>query len=102
MINTLLIPELRDFLENEEYDVLRDFCSSLDACTVAEFLGGLSTGELLKALSILEPHLRAKISDHLDQDIRVGLAVSSRKPEIEQAYKPLDGLKSNRNSRVNV
>jgi Mg/Co/Ni transporter MgtE len=68
MINTLLLPEIRELLEHQEYDILTDFCSSLDSATVAEFLRALSPNELFKALSILDPHRRSQISGHLRQD----------------------------------
>jgi len=73
MINTLLAPEIRELLEKKDYDSLRDFCSSVDPGTIAEFLGALSPAELSKALMIIEPRLRTEIFGNLDQDIQVGL-----------------------------
>ena len=74
MINPLLAPELRELLEKEDYDSLRDFCSSVEPGMVAEFLGALSPGELWKTLMVIGPQLRAAILAHLDQHTRAGLA----------------------------
>jgi Mg/Co/Ni transporter MgtE len=73
MINPLLAPELRELLEKEDYDSLRNFCSSVEPGMVAEFLGALSPGELWKTLMVIEPHLRVEILGHLDRDIREGM-----------------------------
>lgn len=78
MTNTLLTPELRELLENKDYDSLRNFCSSVDPETVAEFLGALSPDELSKTLMIIEPHLRTEIYGHLDRNIQAGLAEVSK------------------------
>ena len=93
MINTLLTPELRNLLKKEDYDTLRDFCSSLNPGTVAEFLGALSVDELLKSLIIIEPHLRAEILRHLDQDIQVGLAVSLKSQALGELVNNMDANK---------
>jgi Mg/Co/Ni transporter MgtE len=93
MINTLLTPELRDLLKKEDYDTLRDFCSSLNPGTVAEFLGALSADELLKTLIIIEPHLRAELLRHLDQDIQIGLAVSLKSQALAELVTNMDANK---------
>ena len=74
MINTLLTPELRELIEKKDYDSLRDFCSSTDPCTVAEFIGALTPDDLMKILLIIDSTSRSEIIECLDQDIRTGLA----------------------------
>ena len=73
MINPLLAPELRELLEKEDYDSLRNFCSSVEPGMVADFLGALSPHELWKTLMVIGPQLRVAIVDHMDRHIRAGL-----------------------------
>lgn len=86
MLSALLLPELRELLERKAYDILIDFCISVGPGTAAEFLEALSLDELMKILTILQPHLRAEILRHLNQEIRVGLFARLKEPGFDNLH----------------
>ncbi len=68
MVNTLLLPELREMLADGNSAELEEFCSAMNASRTAEFMEGLSDDEAWTVLSFAEPARRAEIFSHFDQD----------------------------------
>ncbi len=61
MVNTLFLPELREMLQENNVDQLREFCTALHPARTAEFMEGLEASEAWTVLQFAEPHLRAEI-----------------------------------------
>ena len=68
MVNTLLLPELREMLADGNSAELEEFCTAMNASRTAEFMEGLSDDEAWTVLSAAEPARRAEIFSHFDQD----------------------------------
>jgi magnesium transporter len=66
MINTLYLPELREMLELNDADGLREFCTALHPACMAEFMEGLTAAEAWKVLQAADPIIRVEIVGHLD------------------------------------
>ena len=71
MINTLYLPELREYLAENNEGELREFCTALHPARVAEFMEGLTSQEAWQVLHFAEPHLREQIFTYFDHDKQV-------------------------------
>lgn len=74
MRNPLLLPELKELLEERRADELRDFCSSVHPAEAADFLSALSPQEIWDVLSLLDTHIAAEIFANLEIERQVELA----------------------------
>lgn len=74
MRNPLLVPELRQFLADNDLDGVREFCASAHPAIIAEFLSGLSPREIWQILLVVEPQQRADVFSHFDEDLQWELA----------------------------
>ena len=54
MINTLLLPELREMLAAEDRAGLEDFCAAMHPARAAEFMQGLTPAETWAVLQAAE------------------------------------------------
>lgn len=82
MKNPLLVPELREMLESNDIDEIREFCISTPAPIAAEFLGALSPEEQWDILSNLSPDLRGLIFFCFDDDIKLSLIEQLKQNEM--------------------
>lgn len=73
MKNPLLVPELREMLNSNRADELRDFCEVTPPEMAAEFLGALSVDEQAEILDLLEPEVRGKLFGFFDEDVKLRL-----------------------------
>ncbi len=71
MVNTLFLPELREMLQENNVDQLREFCTALHPARTAEFMEGLEAFESWKVLQFAEPHLRAEIFGYFQHDAQI-------------------------------
>ncbi len=84
MVNTLLLPELREMLAEGNSAELEEFCSAMNASRTAEFMEGLSDDEAWTVLSFAEPPRRAEIFSHFDQDRQLQILASHDSREIAE------------------
>ncbi|MGB7347616.1 MAG: magnesium transporter [Pirellulaceae bacterium] len=73
MVNTLLLPELREMLADENRAELIEFCNALNPGRTAEFMEGLEDREIWQVLQFAEPDRRAEIFDYLDEERQVAM-----------------------------
>jgi magnesium transporter len=66
MINTLFLPELREMLQEDRTDDLREFCIALHPARTAEFMEGLDNNESWRVLQHAQPSLQAEIFQYFD------------------------------------
>jgi len=71
MINTLYLPELREMLELNDVDGLREFCIALHPARVAEFMEGLTAAEAWSVLQAADPSTRVEIFGYLDRQKQI-------------------------------
>ncbi|MGV3485193.1 MAG: magnesium transporter [Planctomycetaceae bacterium] len=73
MVNTLLLPELREMLADHNAAELEEFCTALNASRTAEFMEGLSDDEAWTVLSHAQPARRAEIFGHFEQQRQLAI-----------------------------
>jgi magnesium transporter len=71
MINTLYLPELREMLELNDLDGLREFCTALHPARTAEFMEGLTAAECWSVLQAADPPTRVEIFGYLDRQKQI-------------------------------
>jgi magnesium transporter len=71
MINTLYLPELREMLELNDVDGLREFCTALHPARTAEFMEGLTAAESWSVLQAADPPTRVEIFGYLDRQKQI-------------------------------
>lgn len=80
MINTLYLPELREMLELNDMEGLREFCTALHPARTAEFMEGLTATETWAVLQAADPPTRTEIFGYLDGQRQVEI-IESCDPE---------------------
>lgn len=73
MVNTLLLPELREMLADGNAAELEEFCNTLNPGRTAEFMEGLSDDEAWAVLMHAPASRRAEIFVHFDQDRQLAI-----------------------------
>ena len=73
MVNTLLLPELREMLADGNVAELEEFCTALNASRTAEFMEGLSEDDAWTVLLHAQPARRAELFGHFDKDRQVSI-----------------------------
>jgi len=84
MVNTLLLPEIREMLADENEAELEEFCSALNAGRTAEFMEGLSNDEAWRVLQYAPPARRAEIFVHFADDRQISLLIEHDPAEIAE------------------
>ncbi len=84
MVNTLFLPELREMLQENNVDQLREFCTALHPARTAEFMEGLETTEAWMVLQFAEPHLRAEIFGYFEHDIQVMMLENENERQVAE------------------
>jgi magnesium transporter len=82
MINTLYLPELREYLAAEDEVELREFCHAIHPARVAEFMEGLTADETWTVLRYAELVHRAEIFSYLDTDRQIQIMGGQDRGEI--------------------
>jgi magnesium transporter len=73
MVNTLLLPELREMLADGNAVELEEFCNTLNPGRTAEFMEGLTDDEAWAVLMHAPAARRAEIFVHFDQDRQLAI-----------------------------
>lgn len=84
MVNTLLLPELREMLSENNGDDLKEFCSAMNAGRTAEFMEGLSDAEAWQVLRHAELPRRAEIFGHFSHQRQVSILSQHDPSEIAE------------------
>mgnify|MGYP005852866625 CR=1 FL=1 len=82
MKNELLIPELRELLENQEHEVIRTFCDENHPETVVDLIDALETPEIWRVLNTTDTRRRAEIFSYFDTDRQVQLVTGQNRTDI--------------------
>jgi magnesium transporter len=92
MINTLLLPELREMIATNDQEGLREFASALHPARAAEFMEGLSAQEAWHVLQASEPGRQAEVFGFLPDAMKVEIleTVAPRETSSLMAELPAD------------
>ena len=81
-MNTLLIPELRELIQEKNEQEMRDFLERLHPAQAAELIEGLKPDELSWVLDICHDDKEALIFEYLPEDVQYDLAVGAGRPQL--------------------
>jgi len=82
MVNTLLLPEIREMLaENNELE-LHEFCSALHPSRTAEFMEGLTVDEKWRVLAHAEPGMKVEIFSYFSHERQIELFETQDRGEV--------------------
>jgi magnesium transporter len=84
MINTLLLPELREMLQTNDVAGLEDFCAAMHPARAAEFMEGLTADEAWTVLRATDAERRTAIFEYLDEDKQVEILETADREETSQ------------------
>jgi magnesium transporter len=84
MINTLLLPELREMLQTNDVAGLEDFCAAMHPARAAEFMEGLTADESWAVLRATDPERRTAIFQYLDEDRQIEILETADREETSQ------------------
>ncbi|MDZ7342837.1 MAG: magnesium transporter [candidate division KSB1 bacterium] len=68
MKNVILVPELRELIQQKDTDTLRDFCESSHPAEVADCISALEPEEIWQILLYVKPEIRAEIFSHFAEE----------------------------------
>ncbi|HYO23589.1 MAG TPA: CBS domain-containing protein [Lacipirellulaceae bacterium] len=84
MINTLLLPELREMLQAEDASGLQEFCAAMHPARAAEFMEGLTAEETWAVLRATDAERRAAIFEYLEEERQVEILETADREETSQ------------------
>ena len=89
MVNTLLLPELREMLAEANRAELGEFCQAMNAARTAEFMEGLSDEQAWEVLRYAEPSRRAEIFDHFEEPRQLAMLTTEPPREVAELVEVL-------------
>lgn len=84
MINTLYLPELREMLQEQNAQELREFCEAIHPARAAEFMEGLTADEAWHVLQHAAPETRVQIFGYLQEEKQVEILETGDRQEVGQ------------------
>lgn len=90
--NTLLLPELREMLAENNIAEMKEFCSAIHPASTAEFMIGLTPAEIWAILRNIDVIPRANIFSFFDEELQVQIIELAPREEIAEfiEYLPSD------------
>ena len=81
MINTLLLPEIREMLSQNNAQELSEFCEALHASRTAEFMAGLTSEEISRVFQHTDPDNRSEILSYFERQKQVEVVTDLQRDE---------------------
>ena len=81
-MNPLLIPELRELIQEKRDQELRDFLERLHPAQAAEMVEGLKPEEISWTLEIMHDDKEALIFEYLPEELQYDLAIGAGRPQL--------------------
>ena len=90
--NPIYLPELREMLAENNIDEMREFCTAIHPVRVAEFMGGLTPGEIWTILQTTDLENRVEIFNYFDEETQADIMEVAPREEMAEfiAYLPSD------------
>lgn len=82
MINTLYLPEIREMLEEQNHQDLKEFCLALHPARIAEYMEGLTPDEAWVVLAHADPATRVQIFAYFDPDKQTEILETQDRGEV--------------------
>jgi magnesium transporter len=82
MTNTLYLPELREYLAQNDTNELREFCDALHPARAAEFMEGLTPQESWEVLHHASEEARAEIFRFFDPAVQIEVISTNPRKEV--------------------
>lgn len=89
MKNLLIVPELREYIRNDDAKGLQEFFKDAHPGIIADFLTGLETEEIWQVLKRLAPNLRAEVFANLPEEIQLEMTGILRRDELGRLFSDL-------------
>ena len=89
MVDTLLLPELREMLSTGDQAELEEFCNALNPGRTAEFMEGLSDEEAWRVLQHADVHRRGEIFGHFDEQRQLEMLRDQELSEVAELVEEL-------------
>ncbi len=86
MKNPLLVPELAEYITNNDIDKLEEFCNSASPAVAAEFLSALPHPDVWEAVKHLSPMVRAEIFTYLEPEVQAELTEKLSRKELARLF----------------
>lgn len=90
--SSIYLPELREMLETNNADEMREFCTAINAVRVAEFMDGLEPTEVWSILRHADLDTRAEIFSYLEEELQADIMEVAPREEMAEfiAHLPSD------------
>ncbi len=82
MKNPLVVPELRELINDKNTQLLKEFCESGHPVVVAELIAALTPDEAWQVLRHADHPLRSEIFSHMDIDLQAELVSLLRREDV--------------------
>jgi len=82
MLDPLLVPELREMLNDNDVSAMREFCAIFHPAVVAENLGALSTADAWKVLSQSNLQQQVEVFEFMELDRQMELVSTLEKAHL--------------------
>jgi len=89
MVNTLLLPEIREMLADGNSGELHEFCHALNPGRTAEFMEGLSDDEAWRVLQHADADRRAEVFGHLEEARQLAMLENQEPAEVAELVEEL-------------
>jgi len=90
MKNTLLLPEIREMLAQDNATELAEFCVALHASRTAEFMAGLTSEEISRVFQHTAPDNRSEILSYFDRQKQIEVVTDLDREEAAKLVELLD------------
>ncbi|MCM8768087.1 MAG: magnesium transporter [Candidatus Omnitrophica bacterium] len=82
----LLVPEIREYLAQNNTEELKEFCETNSPAMVADFLSALEPDEVWAVLQSVSPQLRAEIFAYLEPDVQKELVEKLPREQLARLF----------------
>ncbi len=89
MKSLILMPELRELLQNNDVEILKEFCESSHPAEIADVISGLEPEEIWQILLMLQSDIRIEIFSYLPDDIQLDIARTLNRKELSMLFTDL-------------
>jgi len=86
MENTILIPEIRELISNNDTRALQELFESEHPVRIAEWLSEFEPEEIRRALSVLPPQHQASVLINMDEDLQVDVVMTLSRGEASRLF----------------
>ncbi|MBN1901207.1 magnesium transporter [Candidatus Sumerlaeota bacterium] len=86
MTNPIMLPELRELIEENDIDSLKEFCESGHPEDIADFISALAPDEVWNILKFLSPETKISIFRHLEEELQKKIAISLKRDELVKLF----------------